>query len=43
MAPSTFATYEKYVSIYLIPKLGDKQISGLEPLELQEFYNELEK
>lgn len=41
LAPYTFITYGKYVSIYLIPGLGDRRISELEPLELQEFYNEL--
>lgn len=41
VAPSTFITYEKYATIYLIPSLGDRQISKLEPLEIQEFYNNL--
>ena len=43
LAPSTFITYEKYVSFYLVPGLGDRQISKLEPLEIQEFYNGLVK
>jgi len=41
IAPSTFATYSNYVSIYLKPGLGDKGLSELEALEIQEFYNGL--
>ena len=39
--PSTLLTYERYVSIYIIPELGNKQISKLNPIEIQEFYNGL--
>jgi len=41
IAPSTFITYEKYVLLYIVPGLGNKRISELEPLEIQELYNDL--
>ena len=41
IAPSTFITYEKYVELYIVPGLGNKRISELEPLDIQELYNDL--
>ncbi len=41
IAPSTFITYEKYALLYIVPGLGNKRISELEPLEIQELYNDL--
>lgn len=41
VAASTFKAYSDYVSCYLKDGLGDKMLSKLEPIEIQEFYNVL--
>lgn len=41
LAPSTIINYSKAISIYIKPQLGNIQLSKLNPLDIQEFYNKL--
>jgi integrase len=38
---STYKTYSWLINKYIIPFLGDKEISQIRPIDIQKFYNEL--
>ncbi|RQD72687.1 MAG: site-specific integrase [Tindallia sp. MSAO_Bac2] len=43
VAASTYKGYKDYIKAYLKPSLGNKSISKLDPLEIQEVYNNMIK
>lgn len=41
LAPTTQKRYAHMIKNYIIPKLGDKKLLDLKPIEVQNFYSEI--